>query len=239
MVIGEGAKRSAKNGQRTGRPGTPWGGTLEASGDAFKRLFPLFAALPLTLPAEPSPHSDLPRAGALDVLVVLGCRVLDDGRPGAALRRRVERAAELFRAGVAPRVVMSGGRRWGDRVEADVMLDHWLDLGLSAEAVLLERCSLTTRGNARCSAELLRGHGLTRLGLVTCDYHLARARRHFAAAGLSVQGYSARFHRSPSRRLWLWTRELGARLLEPLAKRPSLHALQTPHPPCRRSDLHP
>lgn len=119
------------------------------------------------------------------------------------------------------------------------MLEHWLALGLSAEGVLLERRSLTTRGNARCSAELLRPLGVTRVGLVTCDFHLARARRHFTAEGLSVRGYSANFPRSAPRRLWLWTREWGARLLEPLAARPSLHALSGVDNPPPRSDLRP
>lgn len=156
---------------------------------------------------------------------MLGCRVLEDGTAGAALRRRVARAAELFRAGVAPRVVMSGGRRWGETAEAEAMLRHWEHLGLDGSAVWLERRSLTTRGNARCSAELLRPLGLTRVGLVTCDFHLPRAARHFAAEGLSVRGYSATVPRSVPRQLWLWGRELGARLLEPFAVRASAHVL--------------
>lgn len=155
--------------------------------------------------------------------MVLGCRVRADGTPTEALQRRIAQAAELLRQGVAPRVVMSGGRRWGPTTEAEAMLQHWLTLGLDGGQVLLERRSLTTRGNARCCAELLRREALTRVGIVTCDFHLPRAIRHFAAEGVLAQGFPAPAHRTPARRLWLWTREVGARLIEPLAPGSSAH----------------
>lgn len=153
-----------------------------------------------------------------DALVVLGCRVHDDGRPGAALARRVAHAAELFRAGVSARVIMSGGRRWNGTVEADAMLESWLDSGLPREAVYLERGSLTTKGNARCSAELILAEGWKAIALVTCDFHLPRALRHFRATGLTVVGYAARVDRPLTQRLRLEARELGARLLEPFGR---------------------
>ncbi len=150
-----------------------------------------------------------------DALVVLGCRVLPDGRPSSALERRVALAAQLYRQGVSAEVVMSGGRSWDGVVEADAMLATWLAQGLPREAVRLERRSLTTRGNASCSAELARVLGWRELGVVTCDFHLPRATRHFRATGLEVVGYAAPAHRTKARRVWLFLREVGARLLEP------------------------
>lgn len=164
----------------------------------------------------------------VEALVVLGCRVRLDGAPTAALRRRIERAAELFRAGVAERVVMSGGRRWEGIMEAEAMRRHWLALGLADRSVWLERRSLTTRGNAHCCAELLRREGVTRVGLITCDFHLPRALRHFEAAGVAAAGFSAPAQRPPMTRLWLWARELGARLIEPLAPGSSAHWIPEP-----------
>lgn len=146
---------------------------------------------------------------------------------GAALARRVQLGAQLFRTGLARRVVMSGGRRWDEVAEADAMLACWRELGLPAGVVLLERRSLTTRGNARCSAELLRSRGMTRVGLVTCDYHLPRAVRHFAAEGLLVRGYGVSVNRPKTSRLWLWARERGARLLERVPQRRGHHWIET------------
>ena len=153
-----------------------------------------------------------------DALVVLGCRVLPDGRPSSALERRVALAAQLYRQGVSAEVVMSGGRSWNGVVEPDAMLQSWVHLGLPERAVFLERGSLTTRGNAHCSAELSRAEGWRALAIVTCDFHLPRALRHFQATGLAVVGYAASVERPLAQRLRLQARELGARLLEPFGK---------------------
>ncbi|MBC7172504.1 MAG: hypothetical protein H5U40_08770, partial [Polyangiaceae bacterium] len=47
--------------------------------------------------------------GGYDAIVVAGCRVQPDGTPSRALARRVERAAELHRAGLAPKIFTTGG----------------------------------------------------------------------------------------------------------------------------------
>ena len=44
-------------------------------------------------------------------IVVLGARVRPDGRPSAALERRMRVAISLYQAGVAPRLLLSGGGR--------------------------------------------------------------------------------------------------------------------------------
>src|SRR5690606_16349434 len=102
----------------------------------------------------------------------------------------VDHAAALFHSGIARWVVMSGGRQWGTIREADAMLERWRALGLDPQPVLLEHDSLTTRGNAHCSAALLRRRQLTRVGIVTCDFHLPRALRYFGAEGLVVRGFA-------------------------------------------------
>ena len=49
-----------------------------------------------------------------DAIVVLGAAQFD-GRPSAVYAARLDRAAELFRQGVAPRIVTTGGNQPGDR----------------------------------------------------------------------------------------------------------------------------
>jgi uncharacterized SAM-binding protein YcdF (DUF218 family) len=55
------------------------------------------------------------------------------------------------------------------------MRDELVRRGVADHRVLRERCSLTTRDNARLSAELLRRRGTGTITLVTCDWHMARA----------------------------------------------------------------
>jgi uncharacterized SAM-binding protein YcdF (DUF218 family) len=133
------------------------------------------------------------------VVVVLGGRVGPDAELWPAAERRVQRAVRAFHDGIAGHLILSGGRRWGSISEAEAMRRRALELGVPAERTDLELCSLSTLENVRFSSELLRERGIDRLGLVTCDFHLARARRHFERAGFAVTALPAvRADRTPS-----------------------------------------
>jgi cyclophilin family peptidyl-prolyl cis-trans isomerase/uncharacterized SAM-binding protein YcdF (DUF218 family) len=124
------------------------------------------------------------RAVSFDVLVVLGCRV-QGGRLSAAALRRVERAARAYREQGATLVIASGGKAWDGFTECEVFARGLVERGVAGPCVLEERESLTTRGNARGVARLLRGKPPQRLGLVTCDWHMPRALRLFRRVGFA------------------------------------------------------
>ena len=120
-----------------------------------------------------------------DAMVVLGCRVLANGQPSAALARRIRLAQRAFAAGVSPRLVASGGRLWHGVAEAECMA-----LALSthaASAVVEERCSLNTMENAYFCAQWLRARGLHKVMLCTCAWHFGRASKHFERYGIEVR----------------------------------------------------
>ena len=121
-----------------------------------------------------------------DALVLLGCRVGSDALPGPA-RRRVETAAAAFTAGLAPRVAVSGGKRWGATIEAEELARALCQAGVPHEAILFERSATNTFENARFSAKLLVPLGFTRVGLVTCDWHLPRALWNFRQVGFTAE----------------------------------------------------
>jgi uncharacterized SAM-binding protein YcdF (DUF218 family) len=143
-----------------------------------------------------------------DAIVVLGCRLPEDGRPGTAIERRVAAGVALLAAGAAPRLVLSGGGT-GRRPEAEIMRTLALGYGAPETALLLETRSRDTIENAFCSAELLRREGLSRVIVVSDRYHLLRARLLFGRAGLDVVRVAA----PPGRgaRDWpMWLREIVA-----------------------------
>src|SRR6185295_11973474 len=75
---------------------------------------------------------------ALDALVLLGCRVAPGAlSPPAA--RRAARAAEAYREGLAPRIVVSGGQCWEGVREADALAEELVRRGVPEAAILLER----------------------------------------------------------------------------------------------------
>lgn len=121
-----------------------------------------------------------------DAIVVLGCRVLPSGRPTTAAARRAARAAQGYLEGIAPHVIASGGRRWGELIEADMLHRELLRGGVPKDAITRELWSLTTHENAIFSAEILRRLGARRVAIVTCDWHAARAIANFRAAGVDA-----------------------------------------------------
>lgn len=127
----------------------------------------------------PSP-SVLSREYPADAIVVLGAGVEPDGSLPCAGRTRVERAAEIFHGGVAPRIIFSG--RCGltapepPVTEAAAMAAHARVLGVPDEAMLLEEQSKDTLGNAYFTRErFLAPNGWWSIRVVTSDFHLSRA----------------------------------------------------------------
>jgi uncharacterized SAM-binding protein YcdF (DUF218 family) len=123
------------------------------------------------------------RRVTFDALIVLGCRVSTGPLAHAALRR-AERAALAYHEQGAELVIACGGKSWQGVVEAEAFARDLARRGVPEARLLLERESMTTRGNARGTARLLQGRSAARLGLVTCDWHMPRALRLFACFGL-------------------------------------------------------
>ena len=98
-----------------------------------------------------------------DVLVVLG---------GGNTERPL-RAAELYKAGVAPKILCSG---LGDCDSNRALLRR---AGVPASAILREERSHNTSENARFSLPILRSLGARRVIIVTSWYHSRRAWRCF------------------------------------------------------------
>jgi uncharacterized SAM-binding protein YcdF (DUF218 family) len=138
-----------------------------------------------------------------DAIVVLGCT------PSSRLRRRVERGVQLYRQGVAPVVLLSGGGS-GPEPEAEIMRRAASACGIPEATLLVEPNSQDTIGNARESAALLHARGWRTVALVSDRTHLPRAALLFRLAGIEVVGRSG----VPSRSL---VAEAAAAVREALA----------------------
>lgn len=154
---------------------------------------------------------------AVDAIVVLGAPLRADGSCGEVLVERVRAGVELWRAGAAPLVIVSGGRtRGAARAESEAMADVALELGLPAEALVVEAASRSTYENAHRVAEILRQRGLARVRVVTTPFHLRRAVRWFRRAGLDADGWiiadSVQFRDARRALRWI-AREYGSWLV--------------------------
>jgi len=135
-------------------------------------------ARPLLLPAEVRPAA---------VIVVLcgGCRF--NGRLNEATTARVAHGVRLWEAGLAPRVILSGGRATPHRPScAPRMRALAVELGLPADRITVEDRSSRTVENAREVARLLGEPAGADALLVTGPLHMRRARRCFERQGVRV-----------------------------------------------------
>jgi uncharacterized SAM-binding protein YcdF (DUF218 family) len=129
-----------------------------------------------------------------DVLIVLGGSVLDDGTVGGSSYWRSVYAARAWKVCHFQRVLISGGNDRGVPV-AEAMRDFLISQGVPRDVVVIEARSLTTRQNALDSRALLSSLPLparpagavTRIVLLTSDYHMYRARRVFSRAGINTE----------------------------------------------------
>jgi uncharacterized SAM-binding protein YcdF (DUF218 family) len=142
-------------------------------------------------------------AGRADAIVVLGCA------SGSRLARRVARGASLYRAQVAPLLLLSGGGR-GPEPEASIMRRMALAAAVPEAALIVEPGSRNTWENACESARLLRSRGLSRVVLVSDRAHLPRAGLLFRRAGLEVAGRAGIRPALTLFELRTWLRELAA-----------------------------
>lgn len=156
-------------------------------------------------PFEPSPR---------DAIIVLGARVLPDGTPSEALVARVERGVQLFQQGLAPRLVISGGGS-GETSEATIGRALALRAGVPDSACLVETKSASTFANAAHTAELLRPLKVSRVFVVTDDFHGFRAVAHVRRAGFDVELVPVRRALALDSRLWWTLREVVAVLRRP------------------------
>lgn len=123
-------------------------------------------------------------ARAADVVVVLGAAQYV-GRPSPVLRARLDHAIALWRRGLAPRIMLTGGTGVGDTTsEAAVGRSYVMRRGIPDRAILLETSGRTTSESMRAVAAVMRAHGLRTAVFVSDPFHLLRLRILARRAGI-------------------------------------------------------
>jgi uncharacterized SAM-binding protein YcdF (DUF218 family) len=116
-------------------------------------------------------HDD---AGPADAIVVMGAAQYN-GRPSPVFRARLDHAAALFRRGLAPLVLVTGGVGQGEsRSEAVVGRDYLLTVGLPASALAIEAAGRTSATSVAAAASRLRRRGGSTVIFVSDGFHMLR-----------------------------------------------------------------
>jgi uncharacterized SAM-binding protein YcdF (DUF218 family) len=115
------------------------------------------------------------------------------------LRARLDHALDIYTAGYAPLIVVTGGRQPGDQfTEAEAARDYLLEQGVSPEVIVLENSGLDTWQSMQGVAQLLPADH-RRILLVSDGFHLLRLKLMARDVGL-VPAVSA----APKSPIWHW-----------------------------------
>ena len=143
---------------------------------------------------------------AVDAIVVMGAAQYD-GRPSPQLAARLDHAADLWSAGIAKVMVVTGGKQPGDRfTEAEASAKYLIDHGVPADAILQESHGHSSYASLDGVATLLRQRGLFRVLVVSDPFHLLRSR--LIAQELGLVAYVSPTRTSPVRGNAATVREL-------------------------------
>ncbi len=121
-----------------------------------------------------------------DVIVVLGCLVHDDGRPSDALSDRVLKAVELYKQGLAPQIIFSGGPGTGTISEPEAMRDLAISRGVPRSAIELDVMGVNTKATVANTAKIFRRAHYKRVLVVSHYYHLPRIKLAYERFGVTV-----------------------------------------------------
>jgi uncharacterized SAM-binding protein YcdF (DUF218 family) len=136
--------------------------------------------------------NDVQRVGAI---VVLGAAQYD-GEPSPVFRARLDHAATLFQNGMAPVVVVTGGRQEGDRLsEGQAGYGYLIGQGIPESALRLENAGANSWESLAAASRFLRDEGVTDVLLVSSPYHAMRIQQ--IAAELGLTGYVSSTRTSP------------------------------------------
>ena len=124
----------------------------------------------------------------VDCILVLGCLVKSGGVPSDMLHDRLRRGVELYDAGAAPKLLMSGDHGRDNYDEVDAMKQFAVDSGIPSTDVFMDHAGFSTYESIYRARDIFQAKKII---IVSQEYHLYRAVYIAQALGLEAYGVSA------------------------------------------------
>lgn len=142
----------------------------------------------------------------VDVAVVLGNKVEENGAPSDRLRSRLDRTIELYQADYFNFIVVSGGIGKEGFDEAVAMKDYLVKYGIDEANIIVDNKGNNTMLTALNTKEIITEQNLSSVMVITQFYHVSRCKLAFDRAGVK-EVYSAHSNYSETRDLYSLVRE--------------------------------
>ncbi|MDD7267690.1 MAG: YdcF family protein [Lachnospiraceae bacterium] len=121
-------------------------------------------------------------------IMVLGAGITNSNTPTPILKERLDAGIELYRAGAAPKLLMSGDHQTDFHNEVAVMKNYALAQGVPEDDIFLDHAGISTYDSMYRSKAIF---GAKKLIVVTQAYHLYRACMIGQLLGMEVTGVVA------------------------------------------------
>jgi len=118
-----------------------------------------------------------------DAIVVFGAAEYS-GHPSPVFRARLEHGLDLFRLGVAPVLITTGGAGDAHFSEGGVGRDYLMHRGIPERNLIAETQGKDTAGSALRVAVIMRANGLHSCVAVSDAYHVFRVRKLLEREGI-------------------------------------------------------
>ena len=143
-------------------------------------------------------QGDIDEARRADAIVVLGAAQFN-GTPSDVFEARLRHAVDLWKAGIAPWFVVTGGKVPGDRTTEAATAKAWaIAHGVPASKILGEFQARNTLDSLDAVAGILRSHHLRTAVFVSDETHMLRVLR--MATDLGMVAFGSPTRTSPSDR---------------------------------------
>lgn len=135
------------------------------------------------------------QARKVEAIIVFGAAQYD-GRPSPVLRARLDHVASLYKRGLAPVVMVTGGSQPGDdTTEASASAKYLTDKGIPESALRRETTGRTSWQSLGAAARILKKEGITRVLLVSDGFHALRVK--VMADELGLEAFTSPTRNSP------------------------------------------
>ena len=124
----------------------------------------------------------------VDCIIVLGCKVKSNGVPSDMLEDRLRRGVELFHAGAAPKLLMSGDHGTMTYNEVQSMKQYAIDHEIPSSDIFMDHAGFSTYESIYRARDIFQAKKII---IVTQKYHLYRALYIAAALGIEAYGVDA------------------------------------------------
>ncbi len=124
----------------------------------------------------------------VDCILVLGCRVHEDGSPSLMLADRLEKGIELYESGASARLLMSGDHGRSEYDEVNTMKAFAVEQGVPSEAVFMDHAGFSTYDSIYRARDVFQAEKII---VVSQEYHLSRALYIAERLGIDAYGVAA------------------------------------------------